>query len=54
MKKLHRIVFLALALISVALMAWTIVVGMSAPDSDKIAGIMGMSYQCEDEEYYSM
>ena len=48
MKKLHRIVFLALALISVALMAWTIVVGMSAPDSDKIAGIMGMSYQYDE------
>ena len=48
MKKLHRIVFLVLALISVGLMAWTIVVGMSAPDSDKIAGIMGMSYQYDE------
>ena len=48
MKKLHRIVFLALALISVALMAWTIVVGMSAPDSNKIAGIMGLSYQYDE------
>lgn len=48
MKKLHRIVFLVLALISVGLMAWTIVVGMSAPDSNKIAGIMGLSYQYDE------
>lgn len=48
MKKLHRIVFLVLALISVGLMAWAIVVGMSAPDSDKIASIMGMSYQYDE------
>lgn len=48
MKKIHRIVFLIIALISVGLMAWTIVVGMSAPDSDKIADIMGMSYQYDE------
>ena len=48
MKKIHRIVFLIIALISVGLMAWTIVVGMSAPDSDKIADIMGMSHQYDE------
>ncbi len=48
MKKIHRIVFLIIALISVGLMAWTIVVGMSAPDSDKIADIVGMSYQYDE------
>lgn len=48
MKKIHRIVFLIIALISVGLMAWTIVVGMSAPDSDNIADIMGMSYQYDE------
>lgn len=48
MKKLHRIVFLILALISVGLMAWAIVVGMQAPDSDKIADIVGMAYQYDE------
>lgn len=48
MKKLHRIVFLILALISVGLMAWAIVVGMQAPNSDKIADIMGMTYQYDE------
>ena len=37
MKKLHRYVFLAFALVSVAMVAWAIVAGMSAPDSAKIA-----------------
>lgn len=48
MKKLHRIVFLILALISVGLMAWAIVVGMQAPDSDKIADIVGLAYQYDE------
>lgn len=48
MKKLHRIVFLILALISVGLMAWAIVVGMQAPDSDKIADIIGLTYQYDE------
>ena len=37
MKKLHRYVFLVFALVSVAMVAWAIVAGMSAPDSAKIA-----------------
>ena len=48
MKKLHRIVFLVFALISVGLMAWAIVVGTSAPDSDKIADIVGMTCQYDE------
>jgi hypothetical protein len=48
MKKLHRIVFLVFALISVGLMAWAIVVGMSAPDADKIADIVGMTSQYDE------
>ncbi|MBO5732645.1 MAG: hypothetical protein J6R38_03385 [Alistipes sp.] len=38
MKNLNRIVFLLFATVSVALVAWAIVVGMAAPDSSKIAG----------------
>lgn len=37
MKNLNRIVFLLFALVSVALVAWAIAVGMAAPDSSKIA-----------------
>ncbi len=37
MKNLNRIVFLLFALVSVALVAWAITVGMAAPDSSKIA-----------------
>ena len=37
MKKLHRYVFLVFALVSVAMVAWAIIAGMSAPDSAKIA-----------------
>ena len=48
MKKLHRIVFLVFALISVGLMAWAIVVGMAAPDSGKIADIVGMTCQYDE------
>ena len=48
MKNLHRIVFLVFALISVGLMAWAIVVGTSAPDSDKIADIVGMTCQYDE------
>ena len=48
MKKLHRIVFLVFALISVGLMAWAIVVGMSAPDAGKIADIVGMTCQYDE------
>ena len=38
MRKLHRYVFLAFALVSVAMVAWAIVAGWNAPDSAKIAG----------------
>ena len=38
MKNFNRIVFLLFATVSVALVAWAIVVGMAAPDSSKIAG----------------
>ena len=48
MKNLHRIVFLIIALISVGLMGWAIAVGMAAPDSDKIADVMGMTYQYDE------
>ena len=48
MKNLHRIVFLVFALISVGLMAWAIVVGMSAPDAGKIADIVGMASQYDE------
>ena len=48
MKNLHRIVFLVFALISVGLMAWAIVVGMSAPDAGKIADIVGMTCQYDE------
>ena len=48
MKKLHRIVFLVFALISVGLMAWAIVVGTSAPDAGKIADIVGMASQYDE------
>lgn len=48
MKNLHRIVFLIIALISVGLMAWAIVVGTAAPDQDKIADIVGMAYQYDE------
>jgi hypothetical protein len=48
MKKLHRIVFLVFALISVGLMAWAIVVGVSAPDAGKIADIVGMASQYDE------
>lgn len=37
MRKLHRYVFLAFALVSVALVAWAISAGWNAPDSAKIA-----------------
>ena len=37
MKKLHSYVFLAFALVSVALVAWAIAAGWNAPDSAKIA-----------------
>lgn len=37
MKKLHSYVFLAFALVSVAMVAWAIVAGWNAPDSAKIA-----------------
>ncbi len=48
MKNLHRIVFLVFALISVGLMAWAIVVGTSAPDAGKIADIVGMASQYDE------
>lgn len=37
MRKLHSYVFLAFALVSVAMVAWAIVAGWNAPDSAKIA-----------------
>ena len=37
MKKLNSIVFLAFALVSIAMVAWAIVAGWNAPDSAKIA-----------------
>ena len=39
MKKLNSIVFLAFALVSIAMVAWAIVAGWNAPDSAKIANI---------------
>ena len=37
MRKLHSYVFLAFALVSVAMVAWAISAGWNAPDSAKIA-----------------
>lgn len=48
MKNLNRIVFLLFALVSVALVAWAIAVGFSAPDSSKIAGNTALINMNED------
>ena len=37
MRNIHRYVFLAFALVSVAMVAWAIAAGWNAPDSAKIA-----------------
>lgn len=49
MKKLHRYVFLLFALVSVAMVAWAIVAGMSAPDSAKIANSTPLVQQFDAE-----
>ena len=49
MKKLHRYVFLVFALVSVAMVAWAIVAGMSAPDSAKIANSTPLVQQFDAE-----
>ena len=49
MKKLHRYVFLLFALVSVAMVAWAIVAGMSAPDSAKIANSTTLVQQFDAE-----
>lgn len=49
-KHISKFVFLALTLISVGLMAWAIIVGMRAPESDKIADTMPLVGQ-SDEDY---
>lgn len=49
-KHISRIALLVLVLISVGLMAWAVIVGMSAPESDKIAGTMPLVGQ-HDEDY---
>ena len=49
MKKLHRYVVLVFALVSVAMVAWAIVAGMSAPDSAKIANSTPLVQQFDAE-----
>ena len=49
MKKLHRYVFLLFALVSVAMVAWAIVAGMSAPDTAKIANSTTLVQQFDAE-----
>lgn len=45
MKKLHSYVFMAFALVSVAMVAWAIVAGWNAPDSAKIAASTSLVQQ---------
>ena len=47
-KKINKITFLVIALISMGLMAWAVIVGMSAPESDKIADTMRLVGQYDE------
>jgi hypothetical protein len=51
MRKLHRYVFLAFALVSVALVAWAISAGWNAPDSAKIANNTPLVQQYDADGY---
>lgn len=48
MNKISKIALLAIVAISVALMGWAVVVGASAPESDKIAGTMPLVGQYDE------
>ena len=51
MRNLHRYVFLAFALVSVALVAWAISAGLNAPDSAKIANNTPLVQQYDADGY---
>lgn len=48
MKHIHRIALLVIILISLGLMAWAVVAGMRAPESDKIASTMQLIGQYDE------
>lgn len=48
MKHIHRIALLVIVLISLGLMAWAVVAGMRAPESDKIASTMQLIGQYDE------
>lgn len=49
MKHIHRIALLVIILISLGLMAWAVVAGMRAPESDKIASTMQLIGQYDED-----